>query len=215
MTEAPHKVEDRIAQMTLSVSPDALRQMVLDLPLLPSELRRFELLQEAAIDNHTLANRSGGRDTIESLTEAGRLDGYHMSFAVEQGSSTLAEEPADLLEVSTSVHLFEKPDDVRGWIENSFIKRLRDSVGHEDQQGQRITGVELLSPSGFHASCGGLLILQDVPGGELATTVVEFELGRILGVATAVAKVDLSYLNLVNQIGLELERQIVRVVLGG
>lgn len=213
MTETAPPAEDRLSRMTYTVASEDLRLMVLDRAQLPEEIAGFDPLREGELDNEALAKRSGA-DTLESLTDAHRLNGYESAFAVAQGASTLAEEPAALLEASTAVHLFERPDNVRDWIDGAFVARLRSSVGTEDGEGRRTTGVELLRPPRFHGHSAGLLVVQDVPGGELASTIVEFQLGRVLGVVAAVAKVDRPYLDLAAELGARLERQIVRTVLG-
>ncbi len=212
MTEA---TQDRLSQLTLGVMSGDLRFMALDKSQLPDELAGFESLREEDLDNETFAKRSDGPDTVESLTEANRLNGYEVGFIVPQGGSTLAEEPSELLEASTAVHLFERAEDAQAWIDKAFVARLRRSVGETDAMDRKVTGVEVLRPSGFHGYSAGLLVLREVPGGELVSTIVEFQVGRVIGVATAVAKVDKTYLDLAVELGSRLERQIVRVVLGG
>ncbi len=215
MTETPHATSDRLARMSLDVTSADLRHMTLDKPQLPGELAAFEQLREEAVSNEEYARRGESLETADSLVAANRLDGYESAFVVPQGGATLAEEPAELLEVSTAVHLFEQPGDVEAWIDEAFVSRLLRSVGEADALDRKITGVERLRPEGFYGRAAGLLVLRDVPGGELVSTTVEFQMGRMLGVATAVAKVDKPHLDLAVDLGLRLERGIVRVMLGG
>ena len=91
MTEA---TQDRLSQLTLGVTSGDLRFMALDKSQLPDELAGFESLREEDLDNLTFAKRSDGPDTVESLIEANRLNGYEVGFIVPQGGSTLAEEPS-------------------------------------------------------------------------------------------------------------------------
>ena len=53
------------------------------------------------------------------------------------------------------------------------------------------------------------------PAASLSQRLSSSRWGRVIGVATAVAKVDKTYLDLAVELGSRLERQIVRVVLGG
>lgn len=213
--EAPRAAEDRLSQLTRTITPDDLRAMTLDRSQLPGELAGFEELRKADLDNAAYARSGDVAITTEALAEANRLDGYETGFAVPQGGSTLAEEPAELLEASTAVHLFERPEDAQAWIDATFVDGFLRSVGETDALDRRVTGVERLDAHGFYGHAAGMFVLRDVPGGELASTIVEFQVGRVLGVATAVAKVDRTYLDLACDLGSRLERQIVRVVLGG
>ncbi len=213
MPETAPAADDRLARFTLDVASPDLRHMTLDKSGLPGEVAAFEPLRDEQVDNDAYAKRGESLESLESLAAAKRLDGYETAFVVPQGASTLAEEPAELLEVATAVHLFESPDDVEAWIDNAFVNRLRGGVGESDALDRKIAGVELLRPAGFYGRAAGLLVLREVPGGEIASTVVEFQLGRVLGVASAVSKADKSHFDLAVDLGSRLERQIVRVVL--
>ena len=50
-------------------------------------------------------------------------------------------------------------------------------MGETDAMDRKSTGVEVLRPSGFHGYSAGLLVLREVPGGELVSTIVEFQVG--------------------------------------
>ena len=214
MTEQLTPPKSLLLQMTDGVTSEDLRYMVVDQSHLPADLSSFKPLREEARDNRTYAKHSGGSYELLALETTGRLGGHEVAFAIDQGGATLAEEPAELLEAGTAVHLFNRDDQARHWIDAEFVTRLRNSVGLEDESGQKLTGVELLEPSGFHSHCAGLLLLSDVPGGMLASTVVEFQLGRLVGTSWTTAKVDKVYLDLSVRLGIEQERQIVRTVLG-
>ncbi len=200
--------------MTDTVTSEGLQWMVLDRAQLPAECSSFELLREERLDNEAMAKHSGGRHTAASLTELGRVSGYARAFAVPQGAPTLKEEPAEVLEVATVVHLFEQPKDVDRWIDDVFVGGFRDRVGAEEPDGARLMGVETLKVGGFHERSAALLVVHEAPESTvLASTIVDFRLGRLLGVAYVVAKRDHEYLELATELGAELERQMVRVVL--
>jgi hypothetical protein len=80
--------------------------------------------------------------------------------------------------------------------------------------GHLLTGVEVLDVSGFHDQAAALLAVQEVADGVLASTIVDFRVGRLLGVAYVVAKRDVVLKELAQDLGLRLERQMVRVTLG-
>ncbi len=215
MTEIAHATDNRIDRLSLDVTSADLRFMTLANPQLPEELAEFEALRDGTVSNEDYAKSGDSLATMEKLAAANRIGGYETVFVVPQGGATLAEEPADLLEVSTAVHLFELPVDVHEWIDKALVQRLLRSVGETDALDRKITGVQQLQPPGFYGHAAGLLILRDVPGGELAATSVAFQVGRIMGVAAATTKVVEARLDLAVNLGGRLERQIVRVILGG
>ena len=212
--EPPSDPTSQLLRMTGTVTSEELQWMVLDRAQLPADCSGFELLREERLDNEAMAKHSGGRQTVASLAELGRTSGYARAFAVPQGAPTLREEPAEVLEVATVVHLFEQPKDVDRWIDEVFVGGFRDRVGAEEQDGSRLTGVETLQVSGFHERAVALLVVHEAPEGTvLASTVVDFRLGRLLGVAYVVAKRDRAFVELATELGAALERQMVRVVL--
>ena len=110
--------------------------------------------------------------------------------------------------------LFERPEDVDRWIDEVFVRGFRERVGAEEPDGSKLTGVETLEVGGFHERASALLVVHEAPEGTvLASTVVDFRLGRLLGVAYVVAKRDKAYVDLATELGAALERQMVRVVL--
>ena len=212
--ERPTNSTGRLLRMTDTVTSEELQWMVLDRAQLPADFSGFELMREERLDNEAMAKHTGGRHTVASLAELGRTSGYARAFAVPQGAPTLKEEPAEILEVATVVHLFERPEHVDRWIDDVFVGGFRDRVGAEEPDGQRLMGVETLEVTGFHEHAAALLVVHEAPEGSvLASTIVDFRLGRLLGVAYVVAKRDAAFVELVTEVGVGLERQMVRIVL--
>ncbi|MEX2598274.1 MAG: hypothetical protein WD533_01310 [Dehalococcoidia bacterium] len=214
MGQAIEEKTNRLLDATRSIVPEDLQWMALERSHLPAPLAAFELLQEHELDNETMAEQAFKGRTADSLAELGRITGYSREFVVPQGASTFAEEPAEVLQAATVVHLFDQPESVSRWIDDVFVRDFRGKVGQEEAGGQRITGVEVLEASGFHDHAASLLVVHDVPGGTLSSTIVDFRVGRLLGVAYVACKGDRAELDLARELGLALERQIVRVILG-
>ena len=114
----------------------------------------------------------------------------------------------------TVVHLFDSADAVKKWIDESFVRDFRNSVGTETGEGQVVQGVEILRIDGFHDYVASLLVVHDMPDAVLASTIVDFRVGNLLGVAYVVAKKDITLLDLAKKLAVELEKQMVRVALG-
>jgi hypothetical protein len=149
-----------------------------------------------------------------ALRQLGRVTGYVREFVVPQGASTLEEEPAELMMAATVVHLFDDADAVKRWIDESFVRDFRDHVGKETETGQMIQGVEILHVEGMNDYSASLLVVHELPDAVLASTIVDFRVGNLLGVAYVVAKRDVTLLDLAKELALELEKKMVRVALG-
>ena len=204
----------KLAQSTHTIVSEDLRWMMLERNQLPPDLAGFEMLNERELSNDVMAERGQRNRTADDLRGLGRIGGYLRQFAVPQGAPTLAEEPAEILEAATVAHLFEQPDQVRHWIDEVFVREFLERVGKEEGNGQRVLGVEPLDARGFSDYAAGLLVVHEIPGGVLASTIMDFQVGRLLGVAYVVSKRDQSYGDLTRDLGVRLEQQIVRVVLG-
>jgi hypothetical protein len=181
---------------------------------LPSAFAAFDLLREIELTNATLAGHLVQSHTEASLQDLGRISGFVREFAIPAGAATLAEEPSDILMCGTVAHNFDRPESVSRWIDETFVRDLRNSVGVEQANGHTVAGVEILNVSGFHGQAAGLLVLHEVPNGTLASTVVDFQIGSLLGVSYVTAKRDMALTVEATEIALSLEQQMVKVVLG-
>jgi hypothetical protein len=119
------------------------------------------------------------------------------------------------LAVATVVHLFEAPEGVSRWMQEIFLGQFEANVGQEVHPGQHLLMVERVSFQGFSDEVAGLRALQSSPQGPVSSTVVDFRVGRLLGVAYVASFGNCERRAVVEQIGHALERQFVRVVLGG
>jgi hypothetical protein len=73
--------------------------------------------------------------------------------------------------------------------------------------------VQRLAFQGFADEAAGLRVLQSSPMGPISSTVVDFRLGRLLGVAYVATFGNYERQEIVERLGHALERKIVRVVL--
>jgi len=71
-----------------------------------------------------------------------------------------------------------------------------------------------LEPEGFFDEAVGLKVLQGGVDGLISSTVIDFRVGRLLGVSFIGAVGDHERLEQVSQLGHDLEKRIVSVVLG-
>ena len=112
------------------------------------------------------------------------------------------------------VHLFDSPDSVHNWMHEIFLKDFEDRVGESVGQGHQLVSATRLEPQGFFDESVGLKVLQGGVDGLISSTVVDFRVGRLLGVVFIGVVGDHERLEQVQQLGQALEKRIVSVVLG-
>jgi hypothetical protein len=118
------------------------------------------------------------------------------------------------LAVATVAHLFDEAAGVSRWMQEVFVGQFEANVGQEIHPGQHLLMVERLSFLGFSDEVAGLRVLQSGPQGPVSSTVVDFRVGRLLGVVYIATFGNCERRAVVERLGHLLERKIVRVVLG-
>jgi hypothetical protein len=185
--------------------------MVLTKRELPSEFQEYQVVREGILDNETLAQHGFTASTSQRFRQAGRITGYMREFGptasmvVADGFNFVA---------ATVAHLFDTPEAVSGWMRDVFLKDFEENVGNSVGQSQQLISAQRLEAVGFFDEAVALKVLQGGPAGILASTVIDFRVGRILGVAFVGVVGDHERLELAHQLGLALEKRIVQVVLG-
>ena len=203
---------DLLTRATFAVAEDSLRKAVLERDMLPQEFADFEVFREGLLDNAAMAKQGFPGTSAEGIRQHGRITGFLKEFMSPPQSSSVT--AGANVAVATVVHLFESDTAVLRWIDEVFSRQFEEHVGHAIAPDQDLLGVSKLPVRGFHDHAAALRALQSGPKGLVSSTIVDFRLGRILGVTYVVAYGDVERLALAEQIGVRLERQIVRVVLG-
>jgi len=203
---------DALTSATYDISEDDLRWMVLEREKLPEEIREFEPFREGVLDNATMAEQGFPGNTAESFHKLGRITGYIREFGTPVDRPLIGD-GTDLV-AATVAHLFRDEGVVSRWMEEVFVKRFEENVGKKTEDGHEIVSVERIKIDGFHDEAVGMWTVQRGPNGLVSSTVVDFRVGRILGVAYLVTIGDFQRRALTECMAIELERQIVQVVLG-
>jgi len=206
MSQALH----RAAQL---MTAEDLPSMVLSHRDLPVSLRDFIPDRREYLDNHTMAEKGLPGSSAERFREVGRITGYLQEFKAPALESHIIPQGYDV-EVASVVHLFDDPDGVARWIDEVFLHDFEANVNEEIHPGQRILAAERLSIEGFSDVSAGLRVVHGTPYGTVSSTVVDFRLGRLLGVVYVATLGNYTRLEMTQELGLALERKIVRVVLG-
>lgn len=205
-------MRDALSRATHGVSEDSLARMVVARESLPVGLQAFQPVREGVLDNATMAQMSFPGNTAEGLRQLGRITGYMREFVAPLGT-ILAGEGTDMV-AATVVHLFDDEEAVSRWMSEVFVREFEENVGKALAPGPELVAVERLGVGGFHDEAVGIRALQRGPQGLFSSTVVDFRVGRLLGVAFLVTMGDVERKALAERLAGELERQMVRAVLG-
>lgn len=205
MSEAVHRA-------TQTITPGDLPRMLLQQRDLPATLHDFLLAREDALDNETMAQQGFPGSTAERFRALGRLTGYMREFAAPAPEGDEIPVGYDLL-AATVVHLFENPEGVTRWIDEIFVGEFCAHVDQELHPGQRLLMVERLTLHGFADAAAGLRVLQSSEPAPVSSTIIDFRVGRLLGVVYVATLGNCARLELVEQLAHTLERRFVQVVL--
>ena len=201
-----------IDRATYRVTDGNLEFMVLETRELPQEFRGHQVIREGVLDNETMAEQGFADNTPERFRQAGRVTGYMREFGP---TSSMPVQDGSNLVAATVAHLFDNPETVHDWMHDIFLKDFEANVGEGLDGGQQLVSVERLEPAGFFDEAVALKVLQGGAPGLFSSTVVDFRVGRLLGVAFVGTAGDHQRLELASELAMALEKRMVRVVLGG
>lgn len=205
-------VSGQLTRATLAIPVQRLNKAVLDREMLPQDFSAFEVFREGALDNSSMAKQGFPGTTTESLKRHGRVTGYIKEFMSPEPPTAFT--AGVNIAVATVAHIFVSEQAVLTWLNEVFAQQFEEHVGKPIAADQQLLAVTKLDVSGFFDRAVALKTLQTGPLGLFSSTIIDFRLGRILGVTYVVAFGDVDRLPAAHKIGLTLERQVVRVVLG-
>ena len=197
---------------TFGVSDADLGLMVLEKTEMPEEFLGHQVVREGPLNNQAMAENGFANSTAERFKQAGRINGFMREFGPTSNMS--APDGFNFLAASVA-HLFATPDSVVGWMQDVFLKDFEENSGEGVGEGLQLVSAQRLEPKNFFDEAVALRILQGGPTGLISSTVIDFRVGRILGVAFVGTVGDHERMDLATEVGLALEKRIVRIALGG
>ena len=200
-----------LSQATYQVTEADLEFMVLDKTDMPPEFQGYQVVREGVLSNEMMAEHSFAGSTADRFRKAGRINGFMREFGATSNMSIF---DGFNFVGATVAHLFNAPEAVSGWMHDVFIKDFESNVGESVGDDHQLISAERLEPVGLFDEAVALKVLQGGSMGVMSSTVVDFRVGRILGVAFVGAVGNHQRLDLANQLAQALEKRIVRVVLG-
>ena len=200
-----------LERATYRVSDLDLEYMVLDKGDLPPEFADYQQVRVGVLDNENMAAHGFTGSTAARFREAGRITGYMREFGPTSDMNVF---DGFNFVGSTVAHLFDTPESVTGWMNDVFLKDFETNVGESVGEGHQLISVDRLQPEGLFDEAVALKAVQGGPQGVVSSTVIDFRVGRILGVAFVGAVGNHDRLGLTSQLAVALEKKIVQVVLG-
>ncbi len=196
----------------MGLRKEDLPNMVLLDQDLPPPYESFAAARDGELDNRTLAEHGFEGATERRFQNAGRIAGFLREFV--SPSARLDMDGADLI-VGSVAHLFDTPENVSLWMRDIFLKDFSENVGATLDNGQKMVEAQELEPAGFFDDAVGLKAVHDSSGRIISSTVVDFRVGRILGVSYVVTVGDHLRLEEVTTLGIAMEKLIVAAALDG
>ena len=200
-----------LERATFSINDADLEFMVLGKGDLPSAFQGHQVVREGILDNEMMAESGFANSTAQRFSQAGRITGFMREFGP---TSSMASPDGFNFLAATVAHLFDKPESVIGWMNDVFLKDFQENVGESVGGGYQLISTQPLTPQSFFDQAVALKVLQGGPSGLVSSTVIDFRVGRILGVAFVATVGDYEHLDLATELGLVLEKRIVSVALG-
>jgi hypothetical protein len=185
--------------------------MVLEKHQFPAQFQGHQVIREGPLNNETLAQNGFDGSTAERFAQVGRVTGVMRELGP---TSNMAMTNGFDFMAASVVHLFDTPDSVHGWMHDIFLKDFEDRVGESVGQAHQLVSATRLDPQGFFDEAVGLKVLQGGVDGLISSTVVDFRVGRLLGVVFIGVMGDHDRLDQVMHLGQALEKRMVGVVLG-
>lgn len=198
-----------IVRATTDVTEEDLQRMALGQSELPSEFEGYKVGREGPLTNKMMADQGFPGSSAKRFQKFGRINGFMREFA---GASD-AKDGGNFM-AATVVHLFDSPESVYTWMNDVFLHDFEENIGTKLDNDQELVAVERLKPEGFFDEAVAIKALHNENDKMISVTIVDFRLGRLLGVSFVGTQGDHNRLELAMKLGVALEKNIVRVALG-
>ena len=152
---------------------------------------------------------SGSKE--EKFRSAGRANGFLREFGPT--SNMPNHDGFDFLG-STVAHLFDDPASVPGWMHDIFIKDFENNAGERVGDEHQLVSAIRLELQGFYDEAVALKVVQGGPRGLVSSPIIDFRVGRLLSVAFVATLGDHTRLELTTELGLALDKRMVKAILG-
>lgn len=196
---------------TLRAKPEHLPTMVLAIEHLPTPYTTFKEINRGPLSNHEMAQNGFPGSSEEKYQTAGRVTGYMREF---RSPSRVNFESGTIFSVASVVHLFDTPGSVSNWLTGIFLKDFRDHIGKNVGHDQTLIDVDQLDTKAFFDQSLAIKAVHETATGLVSSTIIDFRIGRLLGVVFVGVEGNENKLVETIELGLVLEQNIVAAILG-
>ena len=199
-----------LVQATYDIDEHDLPRLAISTSDLPIIYQGYTQVREDGLDNRTMAEHGFKGSTQERFREIGRIGGFVREF----WSSTVEPDVdgADVV-IGSVAHLFDSPNGVHDWMHDVFLNDFANNIGADAGEGQVLVSVDQFTPEGFFDEAVGLYASYNRNGRPISATIIDFRVGRILGVAYVATTGSHQRVVEVTELGIAMEKSIVGVVL--
>lgn len=201
----------KLVQATYDIQESDLPRLVLPVHSLPDRYQTYTQIREEDLDNAKMAVHGFPGATEERFVEIGRINGFVREFWSPGVNQEI--DGADVL-VGSVAHLFNSPEGVHDWMHDVFLRDFLNNIGVDAGEGQILVAADQFTPEGFYDEAVGLQARYSRNGDPVTATIIDFRVGRILGVAYIATTGDHTRLDDVTDLAMKMEESIVSVVLG-
>ncbi len=201
----------KLVQATFGIGESDLPRLALPENSLTGRYESYTQTREEELDNTKMAVHGFPGATEERFEEIGRVNGFVREFwspSVDQNA-----DGADVL-VGSVAHLFNTPEGVYAWMHEVFLRDFFNNIGADAGEDQILVGADQFTPEGLFDEAVGLRASYNRQGHPITATIIDFRVGRILGVAYVATTGDHVRIDEATELALKMEESIVSVVLG-
>ncbi len=202
----------KLVQATFGIQEYDLPSLALPAYSLPDRYETYTQYREEDLDNAKMAMHGFPGATEERFVGIGRISGFVREFWSPGVNPEV--DGADII-VGSVAHLFNTPEGVYGWMHDVFLSDFFNNIGADAGEGQILVSADEFTPEGFYDEAVGLRANYNRQGHPISATIIDFRVGRILGVAYVATTGDYTRIEEVTDLGIKMEESIVSVVLGG
>ena len=200
-----------LVRATFDIHETDLPRMALAVEDLSPRYGEYTRTREEDLDNRKMAEHGFPGASEERFREIGRIGGFVREFWSDSVSPEV--DGADVL-IGSVAHLFDTPEGVYEWMHEVFLRDFNDNVGSDAGDGQVLVASDRFPPEGFFDEAVGLRASYDRQGQPITATIVDFRVGRILGVTYVATIGHHIRADEAMELGISMEQAIVSVVLG-
>lgn len=203
-------LKSALFKATVSTEPKDIPQMLLSHEDLPPSYIHYKVARQGVLSNQHMAENGFPDNSEQKYKNTGRKTGYIREFG---SASDFQSDNRAIFAVASVAHLFDTPDSVSNWINDVFYRDFQNHVGKQLGHSQNLLEVNRLKSAAFFDESLAIKAIHETSHGLVSSTIIDFRVGRILGVVFISAFGTGNNLDETTELGIALEKKIVTTIL--